>query len=293
MRMSLKNVVSGKLDRPVRLTVYGPEGVGKSYLASKCPKPIFIGAEDGTSMLDIARFPEPKTFQDILDAVQTLIAEDHDFKTAVVDTVDWAEPLLWKHVCSTFSDDKGRKHDTIASYPYGQGYAAALDVWRGFLHKLDELRSKKNMHVVLLAHAHIRNFKNPLGEDYDRYELKLNAKASGLLKEWPDAVFFANFETLLHTEDNRAKGISSGKRVLYTERRAGFDAKNRFDMPPEISMDWETVWSYVSADRQKDAEEMIKMLKGDDKKKAQDAFKRAGTDNQKLTKLIDWMKGKL
>ena len=98
MRMSLKNVVSGKLDRPVRLTVYGPEGVGKSYLASKCPKPIFIGAEDGTSMLDIARFPEPQTFQDILDAVNVLIEDDHDFKTAVVDTVDWAEP---PHGCQT------------------------------------------------------------------------------------------------------------------------------------------------------------------------------------------------
>jgi len=290
--MKLSNVSKGRLERPIRVTVYGPEGVGKSTFAAGAPNPIFIGAEDGTSLLDVSRFPEPKTWADILSAIKELTDADHDYKTVALDTLDWMEPMCWAHVCATIPDDKGRKHALLSQYPYGQGYAAAFDQWRQFLSALDRLRAKRTMHVVMVAHSHIRSFKNPLGEDYDRYELKLNNKASGLMKEWPDAVVFANYETLVHTEDNRAKGISSGKRVLYTERRAGFDAKNRFGLAPEMELSWDAFMAGTKADPRATAVALLKGLNGDDRKNAESAIERAGKDQQKLVKLIEWMRGK-
>ena len=74
----------------------------------------------------------------------------------------------------------------------------------------------KGTNVVLLAHSWIKPFKNPSGEDFDRYELKINNKAAGLVKEWSEAVLFANWETFVK-EDKRTKrnkGVSTGARIL-------------------------------------------------------------------------------
>ena len=45
-RMSLQSVVCGRLDRSIRILIYGQEGVGKSTCAADAPTPIFLGAED-------------------------------------------------------------------------------------------------------------------------------------------------------------------------------------------------------------------------------------------------------
>ena len=60
------NVTRGKVVRPWRGLLYGVEGVGKSTFAAATPNPVFIGAEDGTDHLDIARFdPPPRKWEDI------------------------------------------------------------------------------------------------------------------------------------------------------------------------------------------------------------------------------------
>ncbi len=175
-KMQLSGVVKGKQAKSWRILLYGTEGVGKSTFASQCPAPIFLGAEDGTAHLDVQRFPSPSCWDDILSAVKILADDKHEFKTLVVDTVDWVEPLLWAHIC------KRDKKQDIEDYGYGKGYQCALDEWRTFLALLEKLR-EKSINVLLLGHSHLKTFKNPTDEDFDRYELKLHAKAAGLLKE--------------------------------------------------------------------------------------------------------------
>ena len=73
-RMSLKNVTRGVVKKPLRVVVYGPPGVGKTTFASQAPNPIFLPVEDGTDFLDVARFPKPKTFDDVLEAILARLA---------------------------------------------------------------------------------------------------------------------------------------------------------------------------------------------------------------------------
>lgn len=217
-KMSLQNVVSGKLVRPVRVLIHGTEGVGKSTFAADAPAPIFICPEDGTAQLDIERFPEPAHYDEVIEAINVLQHEEHDRKTLVLDTADWLEPLIWEAVCAK------AKKPNIEAFGFGKGYVAALDEWRGLVARLDRLRAK-GMHIVIVAHSHVKAFSNPEGENFDRYELKLNGKAAGLLKEWSDAVLFASFEQATYEDGSRHKGISTGARVMRSERRAAFDAK--------------------------------------------------------------------
>lgn len=251
-RMKLASVVTGKLAKPIRVLVYGIEGVGKSTFGANAPAVIFLGAEDGTSELDVARFPEPRTWVDVLDAITELTTGEHAYQTLAIDTLDWLEPLCWAHVCLTMRGKDGKPLESIEDAGYGKGYAAALDHWRVLLSMLERLRAQRGMNIVLLAHSWIKSFKNPEGDDYDRHEMKLHAKAGGLLREWSDAVLFATHETYTHERNGRTKGISTGARVLYTQRRASWDAKNRSDLPEVLPLDWQAFADAVAAHRPAD-----------------------------------------
>jgi hypothetical protein len=291
--MKLEAVQTGRLQRPKRVLLYGCEGIGKSTFAASAPRPIFIGAEDGTAQLDVARFPEPKTWSEAGEAIATLGTAAHDYRTVVLDTLDWIEPLCWAHVC------EAAKKPDIEAFGYGKGYVAALDQWRLLLASLDRLRAARGMHIVLLAHSHIRTFRNPEGDDFDRYELKLNTKAAGLCKEWCDALLYAAYETLTHTEDNRTRGVSTGARLIHTERRAAFDAKNRYDLPEKLPLSWAdfeaamTEGPAPAASLLTDIETARKRLTNGDEKRVPGLVKKAGKDPAKLAKLLDWLNAKI
>ena len=295
-RMTLAGLVKGRQTKPVRVLLYGVEGVGKSTFGSEAPRPIFIGAEDGTAHLDVERFPMPQTWTEVLDAIRVLTVETHEYRSLVLDTLDWAEPLLWAHICARDGEMN------IESYGYGKGYQAALDEWRIFLAALERMREANGMHVVLLAHSWIKPFKNPQGPDFDRYEMKLNAKAGGLLKEWADVVLFANHEiaAAMDEKTKRFKGVSTDARLVYTTRTHAYDAKNRYDLPARMPLDWETFFAAVQAHKPADPAQLVEAVKAnaekldaESKAKVLAALERANGDAAKLAQLNTWINGKL
>lgn len=297
-RMTLSALSRGPIVKPVRVLLYSPEGLGKSTFASNSPAPVFIGPEDGTAQLDVVRFPQPESWEDIRDAIATLTREEHEFKTFVLDTVDWAEPLLWKSICAsagvTTIEDVGGG--------FGKGYVAALDGWRVLLADLERLREKKGMHIILLAHSWVRPFHSPDLSTYDRYELKLHQRASGLLKEWVDAVLFGNYETFTDADKRtkRVKGVSTGGRLIHAVRTAAFDAKNRYGLPERMPLDWNDFFTAVQAHKPADVKTMVEMVQanaealgGDLKAQTLTYLAQAGGDAEKLSRLVTWTNTKL
>jgi hypothetical protein len=111
----LSTITSGKVKRHIYMALFGLDGVGKTTFASQAPSPIFVGTEAGTFQLDVARFPKASTFEELLGQLDALLLLKHDYKTVVVDTLDWLEPLIWAQVC-------GEDHvESIETYKGGFG----------------------------------------------------------------------------------------------------------------------------------------------------------------------------
>lgn len=294
-RKKLVSTISrGKVAMPWRGLLYGVEGIGKSTFGAATPKPIFIGAEDGTNHIDVARFPSPAGWEELKEQAEAVASGETEYKTLVLDTIDHAEPMLWDFIC------RRDKEKNIETYGYGKGYQVALDEWRIFLRLLESAR-KNGVNVLFLGHSQVKNFKNPEGPDFDRYEMMMNVKAAGLIKQWVDFVFFANHETFTSKDEKtkRVKGVSTGVRLIFTTKTAAYDAKNRNALPESMPLNWADVEVAMGEDSasQEDRAVLIAEIfrKGDQLGRTEDlkkAVERADS-MAKLMELNTWCNSKL
>jgi len=231
----LAQVKSGRIKQNHFVVIHGIDGVGKTSFGAEAPAPIFIGPEKGFGTLDVPHFPEPEKFDDILEQIETLLNEDHQYKTLCLDSLDWLEPLVWNKVC----EDAGVTQIEEAYGGFGKGYVAANRYWSDLIGRLNRLR--KEMNIIGIAHSYIKPFTDPNeNESYDRYIIKMNEKAASLWREAADTVLFANFDVrvLKKKGQSKAHATGDGRRVMFTERRPAFDAKNRFGLPFKMDLSW-------------------------------------------------------
>ena len=258
-------ITRGKIPCAKKVVVYGPEGIGKSTFASKFPDPVFIDTEGSTKDMDVARLPRPSSWEMLLEEIDYVKNHPEEFKTLVIDTVDWAEQLCVNYICS--------KHGKsgIEDFGYGNGYVYTKEEFGRFLNQLEDV-VEKGVHVVLTAHAQIRKFEQPdeMGA-YDRYELKLGKKTqsqtSPLVKEWSDMLLFAKYKTYSVAADDKGKKhkAQGGRRVMYTSHHPCWDAKNRYVLDEELSFDYSEIAHIISSDKQSNSNVTAKEPAKEDK----------------------------
>lgn len=287
----LAKATSGVVVRPHYILMHGLPGLGKSTFASKAPNPIFLCAELGTGHLDVNRL-ELDEFGQFLEALRELKTAKHTFKTVVVDTVDHVEPLIFREVCK----DKGKK--SIEDIGYAKGYEFALEYWNEFISALEALR-ENGMNVILLAHTEVKTFQDPqLAEGYDRYQVKLHKKAASLIIDRVECVLFANYETYLNTDGSKTKAFGDGARVLFTEHRPAFVAKNRFNLKFKLPLEWddfasgcENLKAVDTIDFKKAIEELLPQVKDPAIRKSVEGYlKQVGDDAKKLGEVVNRLK---
>jgi hypothetical protein len=283
-------VQKGVLRQPFKLLIYGPEGVAKTTLASGAPKAIFFDPNGRTGQVDCERRRGSNWSELQLFLVE---AAKSDYETIVLDEMGTIEAFCWTHICER------DKQENIESYGYKEGYAVALQEMRTLLATLE--RTGKN--IILIGHSQVRPFKNPEGDDYSRFEVDLysgKANVAGLVKRWADAVLFFRFETYASENKKKIIGAETGSRIIHTQHKAAFDAKNSYDMPEEIEVldgmgaqAWDLLARYVTPESSDNLIKMIRVqLKDLDEEKKKTAAKyidAAGNDARKLTKTLNWL----
>lgn len=227
-------ISEGTLDHAQKIVVYGPGGVGKTELASLLVDadvtPVFVDLEDGSRFLNVSRIdPTPETFEETLDAVRAV--EDSGYDALVLDSLTKAEELCIEYTLRTVKgrnkpDDPGRQVLSIEGYGWGKGYTHVYEQFLKLLQALDAL-ARKGKHIITTCHDCTANVPNPGGDDWIRYEPRLQNNNKGMIrqrvKEWCDHLFYIGFDAFV--ADGKAQG--SGTRTIYPTERPTHWAKSR------------------------------------------------------------------
>ncbi|GAO97666.1 hypothetical protein Cva_00302 [Caedimonas varicaedens] len=236
-----KPVKQGKERTPLKLIIYGANGVGKSTFASGAKKPIFLDLEGNIDHLDVGK-QALFSFAEVEEFLRCLLLLSHPYKTVVIDSIDKLEEYIWETL-EAEKDDK--------ELQYGKKYVHAANLFRTLLNLLDDLRQKKKMNVILIGHCARKRCDNPLVQVYDKIDLRVQERAAAVLCDWAHCIFYAMNRITLEQDDKgfkqkRARAVADDTRVLYTEGNTAYVAKNVYDLETEIPLDWETFMAAVT-----------------------------------------------
>ncbi len=236
--MSLLESITTPEDGPIIATITGDSGMGKTSLAATFPNPIVIRAEDGLQAIPLAdrpdAFPLLRKPAELWDQLTTLVKEDHNYKTLIIDSVTALERMFIQHVID--SDPKKPASINQAMGGYGNGMAAVGTMHQRVRKACGILRDNKGMNIVFIAHADTETMEPPDQDPFMRYTLRLGKKHSiPAYVDDTDLVGFIKLETFLRGgDDERKKAISDGTRLLVTYVTAANVSKNRYNITEDL-----------------------------------------------------------
>lgn len=227
-------ITTTRKTKPMKVVLYGVEGIGKTTFVSHFPDPIFIDTEGSTGFIDARKLPDPDSWTMLLEEI-AYMAQSPQGKTLVIDTADWAEELAKQHLMAK------HKWQAIDQTDYGTRYVALSNEIIRLLRGLEMVKNA-GMNVVLTAHAVQKKFELPdqVGS-FDRYVLKLEKRDAALIKEWCDMLLFANYKTTVVASGSGSKKATGGQRVMYTTHMPAWDAKNRLGLPDELPFEYRSI----------------------------------------------------
>lgn len=241
-----------------RVVLYGPGGIGKTTLTAQAPGPVgFIDLDD--SLPRLRRQLEASGLADQVlpvsgveswaDLRAVLQADGWDqVRTVVIDSLTKAEELAVAHTIETVPHEKGHRVSRLEDYGYGKGYTHVFESFLPLLADLDA-HCRAGRHVVLVCHDCTTTVPNPAGEDWLRYEPRLQSPTSGKaavrlrVREWADHVLFMGYDVDV-SEDGKGKGC--GTRTIYPAELPHCMAKSRTSSTPfPVGFDGAAIWQEI------------------------------------------------
>lgn len=226
-------VSSGKLRTPQKIVIYGPGGIGKTELASLISeigiKALVIDVERGSHHLNVDRIDTIESLQD----VRHVLHDDdllQDYGAVILDSATKVEELICSWVVANVPHEKPEKRIRgIEDYGFGKGLTHIYETFLLVLSDLDAL-VRRGKHIIVICHECVAEVPNPQGEDWKRYEPRLQSPPSGKasvrlrVKEWCDHLAFIGYDVDV---TSAGKGIGSGSRAIYVNETPSCMSKTR------------------------------------------------------------------
>ena len=284
-------ITRGRTDPPARVVIYGPPGIGKSTWAASCTGALALDYERGLEHIGCDRVLGADTWGGSVTLVQAALAEP-GYRALVIDTADRLEDQAAAAVCR----DGGKK--TLSDFKWGDGFHALSARWRELLSVLEGAERE----VVLVAHQAKVGVTDPELGRYDGFTAQLSKGVWSQTFRWADGVFYASYDKTLYTPQGEAprtgQMILSGQRVLRTQSGTGFEAKNRWNLPAVLPLDYAAFAAARAAGSRTEAqvrEEIVSMgasAPEEVRARAADLMSRADTIDKLIT-VEKWLKSKV
>lgn len=219
-------IIRGQTAVAPKVLIYGQSGVGKSTLASKFKKPVFLDLEGGLNYLEVDRTPQivslDKFYKYLAELYQTAEAGKRVYDTIVIDSTDW---LVRKVVEKAAGIDKAHLEETLnkSNGGYGNGAQVLANHIRTKLLPMLVLLNKQGYGICLIAHAERKTLVDEEGFNTDRIAPKIDEKTMHVFVEWADSVFYL-------------KRGADGERTLVLDGDDNILAKNRIGLTGEVKL---------------------------------------------------------
>lgn len=219
-------VIRGQTLTAPKLMIYGLSGVGKSSLAAKLNKPIFLDFEGGLNYLGVDRSSQyldvEDFYKDLVELYRKAEAGKREYGTIVIDSADW---LVRKIIEKAAGIDKNNLEMTLnkSNGGYGNGKGVLENHIRTRLLPTLVALNKMGYGICLIAHADRKTLMDEDGIDTDRITPKIDVNTMNIFVEWADQVFYL-------------KKNSDGERTLVLDGDSNVLAKNRLGLHGEVKL---------------------------------------------------------
>lgn len=216
-------VITGITATAPKLMLFSLPGAGKSTLAAKLKRPIFLDFEGGLNYIDCARTEQITDLDTFYTYLVELYrgADKKEYDTIVIDSVDW---LVRKVVEKAAGITKDTLEMTLnkSNGGYGNGKAVLESHIRTKLLPTLVALNKKGYGICLIAHADRKDLMDADGTDTTRITPKIDVNTMNVFVEWCDEIFYL-------------KNID-GERYLVLEGDSDVLAKNRLGLHGEVKL---------------------------------------------------------
>lgn len=208
-----------------KLLLYGMAGVGKSSLAAKLEKPLFIDLEGGLNYLDVDRTETLTTydkFYEILVEIGRNREQYKEYKTIVIDSVDWLVRLATEKAAGI---DLNNLDATLnrAGGGYGNGKQMLENEIRTHLLPFLSRLNLLGFGICFIAHTEQKVLLDGDGNKIETITPKIDVNTMNVFVEWCDFVYY------LKKRDN-------GGRYLLLDSDGVSLAKNRVGRTGEVNL---------------------------------------------------------
>ncbi len=245
----LNRVTTGVTMRPLRVTITGHPGSGKTTLGSGSPNCVVMPVEEGLGLTGATALPTPKSFDDVIGQLIELAKEDHGFGSIVIDAIDGIEPFIFEDIVANAKPTKSGPINSIAEIGFNKGYVEADAYWVRFFKALDYLRAEKNMNIIVISHVATVHYDDPTLGSYFRFEPNLHKRTVPFLTKWADIIGYLDIERTLTEKGTDRRSITtsmaSQTRWLHVTDQGPFIAKNRYGIAGPLEIPAENGWTVL------------------------------------------------
>lgn len=162
------------------ILLYGAKKIGKTSLAARFPKAIFLATEPGTKALRVYTVPITK-WEDFIGYLALLEkTKKHEFKNVVVDTVDILYKQCFNYVC--------RKH--CIKHPsdendFGKTWTEISETFEQGIYRLLNI---DGMGKMLLSHDTEKEYEDREGNKLDRVQPTMDKGAMKIVEAAVDMI---------------------------------------------------------------------------------------------------------